>query len=113
MAKAFVEIADVESLDRFLTQSNHGPVVILKHSDSCGVSARAYAELAKLDDPVGLITVQKARDVSDEIEKRWDVAHETPQVLIIRDGKVVWAASHFQVRAEAVAAALEEVGSKQ
>jgi len=106
MKKPFVEIADIESFDRFLTQSNNGQIVILKHSDSCGVSSRAYAEMSKLNDPVGLITVQKARDVSDEIEKRWDVAHETPQVLIIRDGKVIWAASHFQVRAEAVEAAL-------
>jgi len=57
--------------------------------------------------------VQHARSVSDEVEKRWQVNHETPQVLIIKNGKSVWSASHFQVKAEAVEAALRKVSSEQ
>ncbi len=113
MNNGFVELRDIESLDRFLAQSDGDPVVIFKHSDNCGISGRAYAELKKLERPIGLITVQSARAVSDEIEKRMGVAHETPQVLIVSDGQVAWTASHGQVRAEAVEAALEEVGSRQ
>jgi len=113
MTEPFVEIVDIESLDRFLTKSNNGPVIILKHSDSCGVSSRAYAEMGKLQHPVGLITVQKARAVSDRLEERLGVAHETPQVLIVRDGKLIWTTSHLQVRVDAVEAALEEVGRRQ
>jgi bacillithiol system protein YtxJ len=63
--------------------------------------------MSKLREPVGLITVQKARAVSDEIEKRWNVDHESPQVLIIRDDKVMWDASHFHVKAQQVESALE------
>ena len=58
--------------------------------------------------PVGLVTVQTARAVSNEIEARTGVEHETPQVFIIRDGKVLWTASHGQIKAEAVEAALLE-----
>jgi bacillithiol system protein YtxJ len=106
MSNPFIEIGDVSSLDRFLAESNGSPVVLFKHSNTCGVSARAYREMAGLSHPVGLITVQRAREVSNEIEKRWQVAHETPQVLIIRDSKLVWDASHFQVKAGDVETAL-------
>ncbi len=113
MTNGFIELLDVDSLDRFLAQSNDDPVIIFKHSDACPISARAYAQMTELERPVGLVTVQKARALSDEIEKRMGLAHETPQVLIVSDGKVAWTASHGQVEAEAVEAALEEVGSRQ
>ena len=105
-ANGFVELPDMDSLDRFLAQSNGSPAIIFKHSNSCGVSARAHAEMSKIELLVGLVIVQKARAVSDEIEARTGVAHETPQVFIMRDRQVLWTASHGQIRAEAIEAAL-------
>ena len=104
-ANGFVELPDMDSLDRFLAQSNGSPAIIFKHSNSCGISARAHAEMSRIELRVGLVIVQKARALSNEIEERMGVAHETPQVFIIRDGKAVWTASHGQIKAEAVAAA--------
>src|SRR5258708_28579990 len=104
MNNGFIELRSIESLDQFLASANGGAIVILKHSDNCGISDRAYAELTKLARPIGLVTVQTARAVSNEIEARMGVAHETPQVLIIRDGKVVWSVSHGRVKAEAIEA---------
>ena len=108
MNNGFIEIGDVSSLDDFLTSRSGSAVVLFKHSDTCGVSARAYRELSRLPGPVGLITVQRARPVSDEIERRWQLEHETPQVLIVREGKLVWHASHFRVRSEDVEKVLAE-----
>jgi len=105
----FIEIGSVAALDEFLARANGSAAVLFKHSDTCGVSARAYAEMSKLREPVGLIRVQKVRAVSDEIEKRWNVDHESPQVVIIRDGRAIWDASHFQVKAQQVESALESV----
>ena len=113
MNNGFIELRDVASLDDFLVQSNGDPVIIFKHSDSCGISARAYTQMSELERPVGLVTVQTARAVSDEIRKRMGLAHETPQVMIVYHGQVAWTASHGQVKAAAVEAALEEVGSGQ
>ena len=107
MNPPFIEIGTIEALDDFLAKSNGSAAVLFKHSNTCGVSARAYAEMSKVREPVALITVQKARGLSDEIEKRWKVDHESPQVLVIRDGKLVWVASHFQVKAPDVEGALE------
>ena len=113
MNNGFIELRDVASLDDFLARSNGDPAIIFKHSDSCGISARAYTQMSEVASPVGLVTVQTARAVSDELEKRLGLEHETPQVMIVSDGKVAWTASHGQVKAAAVEAALAEVGSKQ
>jgi bacillithiol system protein YtxJ len=112
MKDGFTELSDTDSLDRFLAEANGSPVVLLKHSDSCGISARAYQDLAKFAGPVGLVTVQTARAVSDEIEKRTGVGHETPQVFILREGKVLWTASHGQVKTAAVESALAEISGR-
>jgi bacillithiol system protein YtxJ len=105
-ANRFVELRDTEALDHFLTQSNGSAVIIFKHSNMCGISARAHDQMALLEHPVGLVTVQQARAVSDEIETRTGVEHHTPQVFILRGDKVLWTASHGQIKAAAVEAAL-------
>jgi bacillithiol system protein YtxJ len=108
-ANGFVELPDVESLDRFLSQSNGSPAIVFKHSNTCGISARAHAEMSRLEHPIGMVIVQQARSVSNEIEARTGVVHETPQVFIMRNGEVLWSASHGQIRAEAVESALQGI----
>ena len=104
----FVELHDAATLDEFLKRSEEAPVVLFKHSNSCGISARAHHEMARLNKPVGIITVQRARALSVEIERRFNLPHETPQVLVIHHDQVVWHASHSGVRAQAVESALLE-----
>jgi len=113
MDNHFIEIDDLESLDRFVADLNGSAGLLFKHSNTCGVSSRAYAEMSKLTLPIGIVVVQVARSLSAEIERRWQVSHETPQVLIIKDGKAVWNASHFQVKAEDVEAAVKKVSGGQ
>ena len=112
--KGFLEIHDVESLDRFLAQSNETPAILFKHSNSCGISARAHKQMAEVECPVGIVTVQNARAVSLEIERRFGLSHETPQVLIVRGADLLWNASHYNVSASAVTEAFEQAaGAKQ
>jgi len=69
--------------------------------------------MTALGRPLGIVIVQKARAVSDELEKRTGVAHETPQLLIFKQGGVVWSASHGQIKAEAVESALAEIAGSE
>ena len=105
----FIKLEDLSSLDDFVARLNGSPGVLFKHSNTCGVSSRAYDEMAKLTCPIGLVVVQRARQVSDEIEARWRISHESPQVLIVHDGRVVWTASHFQIKAPEVETALKQL----
>lgn len=104
----FMELNDIQRLDELLNHSAEQPVILFKHSDTCGISARAYREMTKLEKRVALVTVQKARALSNEIESRFAVPHETPQVLIVREGRLAWSASHFRITADAVNRAVEE-----
>ena len=108
----FMELNDTQRLDELLGQSGEQPVILFKHSDTCGISARAYREMTKLEKRVALVTVQKARALSNEIETRFALPHETPQVLVVRDGKLVWSASHFRITADAVTRAVEEAAQR-
>ena len=107
MGNSFLKINNRETLDKLITDSKNKPVVIFKHSNSCGISSKAYREMEKLDDQVNLLEVQSCRDVSRELADLTGIQHETPQVIVLKDGKAVWNASHFDVKAGAVMQALE------
>jgi|ERR1044071_2510133 bacillithiol system protein YtxJ len=106
MGKNFFRIDDRATLENLLTDSSRKPVIVFKHSNACSISARAYREMEKLDE-VNILEVQTAREISRELANLTGVRHETPQVIILRDGKAVWNASHFDVKADDVLKAVE------
>lgn len=114
MENHFVRITETTSLDEMAARSKERPVVLFKHSLTCPISARAYDQMAEFPGEVALVEVQRARELSSEIATRLGVAHESPQVIVLRDGEVSWTASHFDITADAVAAAVRETnGGKQ
>ena len=110
--KSLKTLPDTAALDAAIAESRKRPVVIFKHSRTCGISCEAFDELhAHLAESPGeasynLITVQSHRGVSDEAATRFGVRHETPQVILLRDGLPVWNASHFRITAQALRRAL-------
>ena len=107
MGNKFFEIDDRTALDSLITVSKQKPVIIFKHSDACSISSRAYREMEKVEAEVNILVVQSAREISRHLATLTGVRHETPQVIVLRDGKAVWNASHFDVHAGAVAEAVE------
>jgi monothiol bacilliredoxin len=106
MENHFIRITDTKSYEDLVARSKERPVVIFKHSLTCPISSAAYNQMERFDGEVALIEVQRARELSKEIENRLGVAHESPQVIVMRNGQVVWDASHFTITAQAVAAAV-------
>jgi bacillithiol system protein YtxJ len=105
---------DLDALEAAISESRDRPVLLFKHSRTCGISCEAFDELhAHLDRGTRLgatykvITVQSHRHVSDEAATRLGIRHETPQAILLRDGKPVWKASHFRITAEALSQALQ------
>jgi len=107
MAMGFFKIDNKETLDKLITDSKTKPIVIFKHSTACGISSVAYREMEKLEGQVNLLEVQSARDVSRELADLTGIRHETPQVIVFKDGKAVWNASHYDIKAGAVLKVLE------
>ncbi|MDQ5846493.1 MAG: bacillithiol system redox-active protein YtxJ [Acidobacteriota bacterium] len=108
MGNHFAKIVDIKEFEELTERSQGAPVVIFKHSLTCPISAAAYDQMAKFDGEVALVEVQRARELSDEIEKRLGVAHESPQVIVLRKGQVAWKASHFSITADAVGEAVTQ-----
>ena len=106
MSKNFFRIDDRATLDSLITDSKQKPVIVFKHSNACSISSRAYREMEKLDG-VNILEVQSAREISRELANLTGIRHETPQVIVLRDGKAVWNASHFDVKAADVMRAVE------
>jgi len=102
----------IEDLDRLLAQTADRPLLLFKHSLTCGTSAEALDELLDhineeaLDASYAILTVQSHRELSNAVSARLGVRHETPQALLIRHGRVIWCASHFRVTAAAVQSAI-------
>lgn len=110
MENSFSNVTDIQALDRLLAESHDRPVIVFKHSTTCPISSTAYREMSQLDAPVSLVVVQRARDVSREVEARTGVRHESPQTIILRHGRAVWSASHYSIRAGEIERALHENG---
>jgi bacillithiol system protein YtxJ len=107
MGNKFFKIDDRATLDNLLTDSKQKPVIVFKHSNACSISSRAYREMEKIEGQVNILEVQSAREISRELANLTGVRHETPQVIVLRDGKAVWNASHFDVKAVDVMKAVE------
>lgn len=110
MLRQFLNPAEV---DTAIARSAEGPVIIYKHSLTCGVSAMAHEQLLEatatpgFDADVYLVPVQTQPDVSRAVAARLGVRHESPQIFVLRDGVVVWQASHFRISADEIAAAVQ------
>ena len=109
---AITPLTTVEELDAALVQSSANPVLIFKHSATCGTSAMAAEEVsdwldaAEMTAHVYVVDVRRSRPVSLAIAERLNVRHESPQVLLVEDGIVRWHRSHYGVTAVAIERAL-------
>jgi bacillithiol system protein YtxJ len=110
-------VETVDALNELLAGTSERPALIFKHSLSCGTSAMAMEEMTELvasgplDAEVALVRVQAARAVSDAIATQLKVRHESPQVLLVRAGQVIWSATHWNVTSDAVRAAVGRLAS--
>lgn len=108
MKANFIEVNSNEELDELFEQSNEKPVFLFKHSLTCPISAGVYQEISNADADVHLIVMQRARGVSEEIAKRTGIRHESPQAIVLKDGKTIYHASHYDVTASDVESNLKQ-----
>lgn len=99
-------VKTTEDLDVLLALSESTPVMVLKHSTRCPISSFAHREYieyvpgaAERGVTCAMILVVEDRAVSLELAERVGVRHESPQAILLRDGKAVWDDSHERVNA--------------
>ena len=97
-----------EQVDAFI--AGHSPAVVFK-AGRCHQTDETLARLESLltdrdDVAFAVIEVVPSRAASDHVERRTGVRHESPQLLVFREGALVLSRSHWGITAEALAAAL-------
>ncbi len=106
-------LTSAEQLENIKAESSQQPVIIFKHSTSCSISATAKNRLERQWDEAGLENVKpyyldllSYRSVSNQIASTFDVRHESPQLLLIRNGECTSDWSHLGIRLDEVKKAL-------
>ena len=100
MNAKFHEINTFEELETLFQQSFNAPVVLFKHSVTCPISMNVHADISEADAEINLIIVQKARNISTEIAQKTGIRHESPQAIVLKNGKAIYHASHYDITAE-------------
>ena len=106
MPATFVTVDSIETLDALFEESHHGPIVLFKHSNTCGISADIIEQVGDVDADVNVIVVQLHRSISNAVEERTGHRHQSPQAFVIKDGKPVYHATHYGITANGIEAGL-------
>jgi len=99
-------LKQITQLDDIISESFHQPVIIFKHSTRCSISRMALKQFeihysAPLDTlKPYFLDLLAYRELSNEIASRFNVMHQSPQLLLIKEGKCVYTASHSDIDAD-------------
>lgn len=100
----WTEIKGEEQLEDAINQSYHSKVVIFKHSTRCMISKTVLKNFEKeaehkYNDDISYfyLDLLAHRDISNKISEQFDVQHQSPQMIVLKDGKVVNHASHNSI----------------
>lgn len=103
------QLMDVTLLSK---KSDIHAVVIFKHSTRCSTSSMVLSrlerswKLSEKEVPTYFLDLLKFRNVSDKIEQVYGISHESPQILIIKNGKCIYSASHTDISTQNIDAVL-------
>jgi bacillithiol system protein YtxJ len=101
----WIPLTFMGQLDEIVAFSSQKPVVIFKHSTRCSISRMALKQFENeynLGDTADAyyLDLLEHRDISNEIASRFVVYHQSPQLLLIKDGKSVYDVSHSDIDAQ-------------
>lgn len=108
----WTELTSIDQLDTIKNSTDTS--VIFKHSTRCSVSLMAKRrfesdwEAIPAETPLYFLNLIAHRDVSNKIAEIFDVYHESPQILVIKNGSCVFDASHSEIDAEEIAGVIEK-----
>ena len=100
----FYTLNDIKLLDEVDAISQTKPVVLFKHSTRCSISRFALKQFDaefNYEDKIDwyLLDLLNHRDISNEMAHRYKVEHQSPQIIVVRNGKAIFSATHDSIDA--------------
>jgi bacillithiol system protein YtxJ len=99
---SFINLDSITKLDDLIKLSSEKPVVLFKHSITCPISTDASNQMSIVNGDVNIVIVQTSREISNAIEERTNIRHQSPQAIILKDGKPIFQASHYDITADTI-----------
>jgi len=96
-----------QDLEQAIRASEESPILLFKHSTRCSISSTALNRLERgwKDDTevkAYFLDLISHRDVSAAIEANLGVQHQSPQALVVKNGKCIYDASHMAINASEI-----------
>ena len=100
----WVALTDLGQLNEITDLSHENPVVIFKHSTRCSISRMALKQFENeftLKDKVTpyFLDLLNYREISNTIASKFEVVHQSPQMIVVKEGKAIYDASHSDIDA--------------
>jgi bacillithiol system protein YtxJ len=103
----WIELSEEQQLEVINEQSKVQPVVIFKHSTRCNISSMAKNRLEREAAPENIafyyLDLIKYRNISNKVATDYSVHHESPQVLVIKNGECVYEETHNGISMQDIA----------
>jgi bacillithiol system protein YtxJ len=100
----WTKLKDLKVLDQIKEESQESPILIFKHSTRCPTSSMALNRLERNWDSSKVndlkhyfLDLINYRDISNQIAADFSIMHQSPQVMIISDGKCIYNDSHMGI----------------
>lgn len=106
-------ISTLDGLEQIAQDSFSMPAVIFKHSTRCSISSIAKMRLEEDSAPLKskvnfyYLDLLEYREISAKIAEKFHVHHESPQILVIKDGDCILDASHLDIQVDEIAEVLD------
>lgn len=102
----WIELTDEQQLDTIIEESKSQPVVIFKHSTRCSISSMAKDRLDREEAPQDTkfyyLDLIAYRPISNKVAEVFNVHHESPQILLIKNGECTYEESHNGINMEEI-----------
>lgn len=102
----WIPLTDIDQLEEIEAKSHHRSTAIFKHSTRCGISKMVLRKFESEHNPghekeatLYFLDLLKYRDISNQIAYKYGITHESPQLIVLKNGSVVSSASHQAIEA--------------
>jgi len=100
----WIPLQSEDQLQEIIEKSENRPQVIFKHSTRCSISSMVRNRLEKSDQPDNIdfyyLDLIKYRGLSNQIAEKFKIHHESPQVIVLKDGQPVYNEDHSAIHME-------------
>lgn len=110
-----IELNDTQQLEKLLGEKKS--FFIFKHSTRCPISAAAlkavdktFSDKSNKLPELYYLDLLAYRSISNEIESKLDIKHQSPQLILVKDGKAVWSKTHWDIKQETILQAIQVSG---